>query len=294
MRPPEFLPAPRNPAITWMQWRKLFENYPLASGNKAHPTGHRQVLLLRCSAVEGQRIFYALPEQQSSASTGKEQDTGTAQKTTCEQDEFTIALAKLKDYFVATTNIVVERQRFRQRAQLPGESVVSFVTGLRELSVTCDFGTQLEEFIRDQLVEKTGHRQLRERLLLEGSALTLQRALHIARIMEATEQHSLQLTPCTDVHVVHRLASSSFMRRECSAVSRAVLDQPPQEFVGAAAPRGTCRIAVQACFGAPVVFRDRQADVLFYVVPEGTAIMGLDAIIALRLQIDGSASAITG
>ncbi|XP_049520590.1 uncharacterized protein LOC125944285 [Dermacentor silvarum] len=207
LQPPELMPAPGKPAIPWMQWRKLFENYLLASENTAHPAARPKALLLHCLGVEGQRIFYALPEEQSPASTGKEEDTGTAQKRTGGQDEFNIALAKLEDYFVATTNVVVERQRFRQRAQLPGGSVDSFVTGLRELSVTCDFSTQLEEFIRDQLVEKTGHRQLRKRLLLEGSVLTLQRALDIARIMKATEQYSLHLTPRTDVHVVDRLTS---------------------------------------------------------------------------------------
>ncbi|KAH7979838.1 hypothetical protein HPB49_011536 [Dermacentor silvarum] len=145
LQPPEFLPAPGKPAISWKQWRKLFENYLLASGNK--PT----VLLA------AKRVCCNVWAWKSSALTGKEQDAGTAQNTTGEQNEFNIALAKLEDYFVATSNVVIERQQFCQRAQLPGESLDSFVTCLRELSVTCDLGTQLEEFIRDQLVEETGN-----------------------------------------------------------------------------------------------------------------------------------------
>ncbi|KAH7986381.1 hypothetical protein HPB49_025984 [Dermacentor silvarum] len=115
------LQAPGKPTIPWKQWRKLLENYLLASENKAKSVARRKWLLLHYLGVEGQRIFYVLPEEQSSASTGKEQDTGTAQKTTGEQHEFNFALAKLEDYFIATTNVIVERQRFRQRAQLPGE-----------------------------------------------------------------------------------------------------------------------------------------------------------------------------
>lgn len=47
------------------------------------------------------------------------------------------------------------------------------------------------------------------------------------------------------------------------------------------------RIPVQGFFLAPLAFNSREDLLLFYVVPEGTDILGLDAVVALQLQIDG-------
>lgn len=56
------------------------------------------------------------------------------QKTPTAPDKYDVALAVIKSYFVATSNIVVARHRFGQRAQLPGESIDAIVAELRDLS----------------------------------------------------------------------------------------------------------------------------------------------------------------
>ncbi|KAK8768290.1 hypothetical protein V5799_029723, partial [Amblyomma americanum] len=132
-QPPEFLPTPGKPAIPWTQWHRLFKNYLLASGSDAHPPARRKALLLHCLGVEGQRLYYALPEEKSSTppTEGKE-GSGTS-------DEYDAAVATLDAYFTSKTNVVVERHRFGQRTQLPGETATAFVTALRELALSCDF-----------------------------------------------------------------------------------------------------------------------------------------------------------
>ncbi|XP_040073009.1 uncharacterized protein LOC115309553 [Ixodes scapularis] len=160
--PPPFLPALGRPAIPWKQWRRVFQNYPLASGGDAHGPARRKALLLHCLGVEGQRVFYTLPETRPLVPL-KKPTSGT--KTLTAPDECDVALAALEAYFAATLNMVVARHRFRQRAQLPGESVEAFVAELRDLSADCEFGLITDEFIRDQLVAKTASQQLRERLL---------------------------------------------------------------------------------------------------------------------------------
>ncbi|KAK8771722.1 hypothetical protein V5799_025034 [Amblyomma americanum] len=134
-QPPEFLPTPGKPAIPWTQWHRLFKNYLLASGSDAHPPARRKALLLHCLGVEGQRLYYALPEEKSSTppTEGKE-GSGTS-------DEYDAAVATLDAYFTSKTNVVVERHRFGQRTQLPGETATAFVTALRELALSCDFVT---------------------------------------------------------------------------------------------------------------------------------------------------------
>ncbi|XP_077539836.1 uncharacterized protein LOC144152440 [Haemaphysalis longicornis] len=230
-QPPEFLPTPGKPAIPWTQWHRVFKNYLLASGSDAHTPARRKALLLHCLGVEGQRVYYALPEQKPSAPPAAEKEESST------SDEYEAAVAALDAYFTAKTNVVVERHRFGQRTQLPEETAAAFVTALRELSSSCAFGEQVDDLIRDQLVAKTCNHVLRERLLLEGTSLALERALAIANNIEEATKYSLEL--------------------QSSAAS---------------------------------IQKGRHAEILFYVVKGGTDILGIDAIEALRLHIDGPAA----
>ncbi|KAL1434675.1 hypothetical protein MTO96_011450 [Rhipicephalus appendiculatus] len=47
------------------------------------------------------------------------------------------------------------------------------------------------------------------------------------------------------------------------------------------------RISIEGYFTAPVIFQGRHAEILFYVVKGSTDILGIDAIEALRLHING-------
>ncbi|XP_040069404.1 uncharacterized protein LOC115312795 [Ixodes scapularis] len=197
--PPPFLPAPGRPAIPWKQWRRVFQNYLLASGGDAYGPARRKASLLHCLGVEGQKVFYTLPETHPPVPL---QETTAGTKTPTAQDVYDVALAALETYFAATSNVVVARHRLRQRAQLPGESVEVFVAELRDLSADCEFGLLADEFIRDQLVAKTMSQQLRERLLLEGSGLTLDRALSIGRLVEEAVRYSKELVSSSSVQKV--------------------------------------------------------------------------------------------
>ncbi|XP_075543261.1 uncharacterized protein LOC142577681 [Dermacentor variabilis] len=184
---PEFLPTPRKPAIPWTQWHCLFKNYLLASGSDAHPPAYRKALLLHCLGTEGQRLYYTLLEKKPLTPHAEEKDKGGM------SDEYDAAVATLDAYFTSKTNVVVERHRFGQRIQLPGETTAAFVTVLRELALSCDFSVQVDDFIHDQLVAKTRNHILRERLLLEGISLTLEHVPPIANNTEEATKYSLEL-----------------------------------------------------------------------------------------------------
>ena len=60
----------------------------------------------------------------------------------------------LEKYFDYKKNLPFERHKFREAEQESGESVDSFVTCLRKMSIYCEFGNEVKSNILDQLVSK--------------------------------------------------------------------------------------------------------------------------------------------
>ena len=88
---------------------------------------------------------------------------------------------------------MMERWHFRHREQRAGETSREFISALCELATTCKFGGLMNAFVRDQLIEKTCHHRIRERLLMEPDTLTLERATNLAVQIEDAILDSKQL-----------------------------------------------------------------------------------------------------
>src|SRR6218665_1235878 len=82
-----------------------------------------------------------------------------------EADEYEKTVRALDLYFQPRMNIPYERHVLRQFYQEAFESVVQFVTRLRQQADFCDFGDQRDDNIRDQLIEKCKSVALRKQLL---------------------------------------------------------------------------------------------------------------------------------
>ena len=104
----------------------------------------------------------------------------------------TTALEKLDAYFKPQRNIPFERHMFIQATQDPSETMDMYVTRLKRLAQTCDYGTLSDEMIRDQVLQKCYSTRLRRRLLREET-LTLDVFLHIARALEASDRQAQQI-----------------------------------------------------------------------------------------------------
>jgi hypothetical protein len=80
---------------------------------------------------------------------------------------------------------IVERFKFNSRSRKEGESVQSFVAELRKLSEHCNYGTQLNDMLRDRLVCGVNQPAIQRKLLSESSNMNFEQALKIAVGMES-------------------------------------------------------------------------------------------------------------
>ncbi|KAH6921002.1 hypothetical protein HPB50_028011 [Hyalomma asiaticum] len=206
--PDPFLATPGRPAQPWSRWHDMFKVYLLASGASEFSSERRKALLLHSLGPEGQRIFNTLTVSQGAKQTQEGKGTGATPHV---HDSTVEALAK---HFGTTCNLVVERRRFHRRVQLPGESIQEYVTKLTVLAAMRAFSSQ-EESLRDQFVAGVSSPRIRERLLLEGSSLSFNKAVALASQIEhaAAEMKEVSIS-------VQPVAAQSFTKGSSSLHSR--------------------------------------------------------------------------
>ena len=152
-----------------------FEIYTTASGLVTKPDAVQRATLLHYLGPAVQRIFNTLPG---------------------EHEKYDDVKASLNSYFAPKRNAVVERYKFRSQAQRPDELIDAYLTSLRELAKSCDFGALEEEMIRDQIMEKCHSRTLRQKLLQQES-LDLSKTVKIKWSEETASQEALLLSSGT-------------------------------------------------------------------------------------------------
>ena len=156
-------------------WVSAFEIYSIASGLSTKVDEVQRATLLHCLGPVVQRIFNTLPGEHKS---------------------FEEAKTFLEGYFAPKRNVVAERYKFRSRGQRADEPIDTYLTSLRELAKSCDFGTLKEEMIRNQIVQKCASKTLRQKLL-QQETLDLARTVKFARSEENATQDSLLLSSGT-------------------------------------------------------------------------------------------------
>ena len=98
----------------------------------------------------------------------------------------------LKGHFIPKNVTIAARFQFHQRQQQPGETVAMFLAELRKMAVSCEFGSALDESLRDRLVCGLANEVHQKRLLSEGE-LPLDKALLIAQSLEMAEDNTRTL-----------------------------------------------------------------------------------------------------
>ena len=102
----------------------------------------------------------------------------------CDYKALTDAAMK---HFHPDPSEIVERYNFRKRTRKPAESVADFVRDLRRLSEHCNFGANLEEQLRDQVVYGINNDRIQQKML-DTRKLTLKAAVDLAQSYESATE----------------------------------------------------------------------------------------------------------
>ena len=108
-------------------------------------------------------------------------------------------------------SIIVERFNFHSRTRHQGEDVSTYVAELRKLSEHCNFGTALNDMLRDRLVCGIADQRIQCRLLAEPD-LTFAKAMELAHAAEAAYRNTRALdreAQSIQIHKIGRKAERS-------------------------------------------------------------------------------------
>lgn len=100
----------------------------------------------------------------------------------------------LKSHYMPAKMVIAERFKFNRRYQQEGEDVSAFAVELKRLAAQCDFGTFLDDALRDRFVAGLRDKATQTELL-KKSALTFASALVLAKSTERAQRETRSIQP---------------------------------------------------------------------------------------------------
>ena len=172
------IPPPEPPDLTegvaknnWKVWKKAWSNVEIATAVAKKPEPVRIATLLAVIGKEANKVYEAF-------------SWGSLDRT-----EIANVLQKFDEYCEPKHNGIYDRFLFNSRSQEAGEGFGHFVTELRHLASTCEFGDKENELIRERIVLGIRDDKARAKLLREKK-LTLESAQEIVLTSEVTAKYS--------------------------------------------------------------------------------------------------------
>ena len=160
-----------NMAENWKKFSERFQLYLQASGANAKSDKTRIALLLHIMGEEAIDIFNSFTWENAG-----------------DKDKYKNVLEKFEKYFTPKKNVVLERFNFNRAKFESKESIDTFVTKLKNLSKSCEYGDLTGSLIRDKIVISITDTGLQERLLREAD-LTLDKCIQLCKTSELTKHH---------------------------------------------------------------------------------------------------------
>ena len=137
-----------NISANWKKFKQTYANYEIATGISSKDSATRVATLLTVIGNDAIDVFNTLTWDE-------EGDDKKIDK----------VLLKFGEHCKPKKNVSYERYKFFSRAQESGESIDQYVTILRKLCETCEFGTSKNSLIKDRIVLGVSNTKTRERLL---------------------------------------------------------------------------------------------------------------------------------
>ncbi|KAL6490120.1 hypothetical protein MHYP_G00004650 [Metynnis hypsauchen] len=179
-----------NLAKSWKAWKEEFTLYLELAMPEAEETTRV-------------KLFYYLIGEKGRELCNTLRGEDTEARTTVKK-----MIEMLDEHCSPKVNETVETYRFFVRNQGQDESIEKYVTDLKSLASTCNFGQIKESLIRDRIVCGTNNAVLRERLLREDK-LTLDKCVQLCRATELSRENrqTLEGRAVEEVHVIRKYAS---------------------------------------------------------------------------------------
>lgn len=176
-----------NLAKTWKSWKEEFTLYTDLTMPGAEET------------TKVKLFNYLLGERGRELLTTLESGSTSARRTVSSM------MALFDEHCNPKLNETVERYRFFVRNQGQDENIDKYVTDLRVLASTCNFGDIKDSLIRDRIVCGTNSSAMRERLLREEN-LTLDKCMQICRAAELSRENSktIQGKIVEEIHAIRK------------------------------------------------------------------------------------------
>ena len=177
----------------WVVYTERLQNYFVA--NDVTSDDKKRAILLSVCGASTYRLIRNLvsPNQPSSKS-------------------YADLVQLVKEHFHPKPSAIVMRFQFNSCFQREGEKLPQFVARLRQLTEYCEFGTTLDEMLRDRLVCGLRDERVQKRLLSEVT-LTFDKALKLAQASETAELNTRVLRQVpeapVEVHTTDKKATET-------------------------------------------------------------------------------------
>ena len=106
--------------------------------------------------------------------------------------EYKTLADKLSEHFTPAPSKIVERFKFHTRFRKPSKSITAFVSELRSIAKSCNFGDMLEIMLRDRIICRINDSIIQRRLLAE-KGLSFKAALELTQGMESAAKNVREL-----------------------------------------------------------------------------------------------------
>jgi hypothetical protein len=185
----------------WTRFRKNFVTYLVATGCKEKSKQIQRAVLLHCMGDQAREIYETLD--------------------IIETDDIDQILQKMDEYFLPKINTSIERNKFNNRVQGPGEMFDSFLADLRKIASNCDYGQMKDSLITDRIICGIKNKTVKDRLLREQN-INLKKATDICKAAEQTEAHIKELAETTGMQTNQVLEVRSSLHKKKPAKEKPV------------------------------------------------------------------------
>ena len=181
---PSRLDTRGNIAENWKRWKQVWDSFEIASRLNQQENQIRVATFITCIGSDALEVYNSLPFE-------REDDKMVMSK----------VLELMEKHCIGQTNVIYERYCFNNRNQENGESFDEYLTSLKVLAKTCNFGSLKDELIRDRIVCGIRDMGTRKKLLQEAG-LTLQKCVNTCRSAETTATQMKAMSGKEDVNAL--------------------------------------------------------------------------------------------